>query len=227
MIKIGDIMQETNLFDPIKRLLESQGYHVKGEVVHTDVFGIKEQYTIAVELKNQISLKLIYQAIERTKVADFVYIAVPKQAIISHRKEMKYLKQLLTKLKIGLISVNQDEANFIIKIEENSSKKRTNHQKRRVMKEFQERDNHINLGGTKGKIVTAYKEKVIKIAHMLRKMKSASPKKLMEHTGILETSRILQSNFDGWFEKVERGIYQLSKQGEIELDLYLKELDLP
>jgi len=220
-------MQETNLFDPIKRLLESQGYHVKGEVVHTDVFGIKEQYTIAVELKNQISLKLIYQAIERTKVADFVYIAVPKQAIISHRKEMKYLKQLLTKLKIGLISVNQDEANFIIKIEENSSKKRTNHQKRRVMKEFQERDNHINLGGTKGKIVTAYKEKVIKIAHMLRKMKSASPKKLMEHTGILETSRILQSNFDGWFEKVERGIYQLSKQGEIELDLYLKELDLP
>jgi len=219
-------MLESNLFDPIKRLLESHGYHVKGEIVHTDVFGVKEQRTIAVELKNQISLKLIYQAIERTKVADFVYIGVPKQAIISHRKEMKYLKQLLQKLKIGLISVDHNEASFLIEVDEFSSKKRTNLKKRRVIKEFNERDNHINLGGTKGKVLTAYKENVIRIAFMLRKMKSASPKKLMEHTGILETSRIMQSNFDGWFEKIERGIYQLSEKGEKELDFYLKDLDL-
>jgi hypothetical protein len=226
MIRIGDIMLETDLFNPVKKLLETFGYHVKGEVVHTDVFGVKEGQTIAVELKNQISLKLIYQAIERLKIADKVYIGIPKKAILSHRKDMKYLKQLLIKLNIGLISIDQNEAYFIINIEHGSTSKRSNHKKRRVIKEFSERENHINLGGTRGKIVTAYKEKVIRIALMLQKMKSASPKKLMEHTGIEETSRILQSNFDGWFEKVDRGIYQLSLKGEKELAHYLEGLDI-
>lgn len=226
MINIGDIMLETDLFLPVKRLLETYGYHVKGEIVHTDVFGVKDYQTIAVELKNNISLKLIYQAIERLKVADYVYIGVPKKAIHSHKKEMKYLKQLLLKLNIGLISIDKDEAFFVISMDSDKVSRRSNVKKRRALKEFTERENHMNLGGTNGKVVTAYKEKVIRIARMLQKMKSASPKKLMEHTGIEETSRILQSNFDGWFDKIERGIYQLSIKGEKELQHYLEGLDI-
>ncbi|MDX9690974.1 MAG: DUF2161 family putative PD-(D/E)XK-type phosphodiesterase [Acholeplasmataceae bacterium] len=219
-------MKETELFEPIKKLLAEKGYHIKGEVGHVDVYGVKENQTIAVELKTTISLKLIYQAIDRLKVADFVYIGIPEVAVKGHKSDMKYLKMLLTKLNMGIIVVNHDDAYVLLEIPKTDLKKKDNIKKRKIIKEFNERTNHLNVGGTKGKKVTAYKEKVIKIAYALRKMKQASPKILMQYTGINETSSILRNDFEAWFEKVERGIYKLSPKGEIELNRFLDVLDI-
>ena len=41
---------------------------------------------LAVELKLKISLKLIYQAIERFKICEKVYLGIPNEAIKSHQK---------------------------------------------------------------------------------------------------------------------------------------------
>ena len=53
-------MLETELFNPIKIYLEKQGFKVKGEIDSIDVLAIKEDYIISIELKNHITLKLIY-----------------------------------------------------------------------------------------------------------------------------------------------------------------------
>jgi hypothetical protein len=225
-INIGDKVKETDIYEPIKRLLEIEGYHIKAEVNHVDIYGIKESQTIAVELKTQISLKLIYQALERKKVADSVFIGVPEAAVKSHGKEIKYLKNLLTQLGIGMIVTKDDDAYVLLEAKQSSMKKRSNVKKRKTIKEFNQRENHQNIGGTNGKKITAYKEQMIRVAVMLKKMKTASPKELMAHTGINKTPQILQANYDGWFKKVSRGIYSLTEQGEVELYQYLEILDI-
>lgn len=58
-------MEEKELYLPVKTFLENKGYQVKAEVKDIDVFAVKEHHSIAVELKTKITLKLIYQAIER------------------------------------------------------------------------------------------------------------------------------------------------------------------
>ena len=221
-------MYETDLFNPVKTLLESMGYHIKGEIGALDVFGISDKGSIAIELKLSITLKLIYQAIDRQKVADIVYVAVPKDALKKHQKQYKSLIDLLKRLNLGLIVVEKKEASILLETQSFETSKLI-HQKRktkRILSEFHRRENHVNVGGTKGKKVTAYKESVIRVAHMLSKMKTASPKQLKAHTGIDHADTILMKNYEGWFEKVDRGIYQLSSKGEQELSAYLSLLDL-
>jgi hypothetical protein len=66
-------MLETDLYQPVKSFFESQGYIVKAEINDIDILAIKEDITIAIELKVKISLKLIYQVIERQKLVDNVF----------------------------------------------------------------------------------------------------------------------------------------------------------
>lgn len=219
-------MSETDLYQPILNLLLDHGYHIKAEINHIDIFGIKDNQTIAVEMKNTISLKLIYQAVDRLQIADQVYIAVPEQAIKSHKQQMKYLNLLLKKLNIGLISVSGDKAYILYERDQLIKPPKRNVRQRKTLHEFNQRENHINIGGTKDKKVTAYKEKVIRIAHMLEKMKKSSPNQLKAYTGINQTSEILRNNFDGWFEKIDRGIYQLSDKGQKEITYYRDVLDI-
>ena len=71
-------MPETDLYMPVKSLLESMGAVVKGEVGDIDIFGLMpDGRTVAVEMKLHLNLDVIIQAVLRQKVADSVYIAVP------------------------------------------------------------------------------------------------------------------------------------------------------
>lgn len=79
-------MEEKALFSPIKYLLEDKGFLVKGEINDIDILALKDDLMLAVELKTKITLKLIYQAIERFKVCEKVYLGVPFEAIKSHQK---------------------------------------------------------------------------------------------------------------------------------------------
>ena len=71
-------IRETDLYAPIKLLLESQGYEVKSEIGAADVVAVREQEDpVIVELKTGFSLSLFHQAVERQKITDAVYVAVP------------------------------------------------------------------------------------------------------------------------------------------------------
>ncbi|MBW6484317.1 MAG: hypothetical protein K0B10_14840 [Vicingaceae bacterium] len=209
-------MLETELFNPVKNYLEQQGFKVKGEIGSIDVLAIKKDYVIAVELKNQITLKLIYQAIERQKIADDVFIAIPKIAVKQHRRNMNQFKQLLKRLEIGLIIVDNNTFEVIIEPKEYNlelNKKRNVKKKQQIVSIFNNLKSNENIGGIKGIRMTVYREKVTVLAMILMNKPGISPKELREITGIDNVNSILQKNYYGWFERIERGSYQLSSMG--------------
>ena len=107
-------MKESDLFSPVATLLTSQGFLVQGEIKHLDVFGVKDTLTIGVELKLKMNLKLIYQAVDRLKVVDLVYIAVPQHAIKALKSNYRLLLGLLRKLEIGLITIQDGQALVVV-----------------------------------------------------------------------------------------------------------------
>lgn len=216
-------MKETELYEPIKTYLESLGYAVKGEVGAIDVFAMKEEATIAIELKNQITLKLIYQAIERQKLADDVYIAIPKSALKSHQLNYRSFILLLKRLSIGLMVVQNNSVNVItdpFEYDLELSKKRNKKKHTKLIQEFKNRNDEMNIGGSRGKRMTVYREKTILVAKTIFEYKILSPKQIKELTGIAETSSILQKNYYGWFYRVRQGLYALTDKGILEIDSF-------
>jgi hypothetical protein len=211
-------MKETDLYLPVKSLLISQGFLVKAEVKDIDILGSKDDFLCAVELKTKLSIKLIYQAIDRQKIVDQVYIAIPKSSIKIRSKAYKNLIYLLKRLEVGLIFVDKDDAEVILEAsiyDMEKSRARYKKRKQQTLKEFKLRKYSNNIGGTKDKKITRYKEQVIEIASYLIEHESASPKDIKDDTNILKTSSILQKNYEGYFERVSRGIYKV-KDDKIE-----------
>ena len=209
-------MEEKELYLPVKTFLENKGYQVKAEVKDIDVFAVKEHHSIAVELKTKITLKLIYQAIERQKLCDKVYIALPKEAFKSHQANIRQFVYLLKRLDIGLISVSSRSATLFMESEGfdlDKSRQQNKRKKKALLKEFSLRESDENIGGMKGKKMTHYREKVLKNAEYLYEFKEKSPKEIKAYTGVIDTPNILQKNYYFWFKKVDRGIYTLSLMG--------------
>lgn len=216
-------MKETDLFKPVRSLLLSMGYDVQGEILAADVFAVKESEIIIVELKLQINLKLIYQALERKKVTPLVYVGVPKQVYKTHRKNNPQFLTLLKHLGLGLIEVTLDQAHILLEPEdEKSHTTKSSAAKKRVMlKEFDARDQYQTIGGTKDKKMTAYREKVVEIGKALFELQEAPLNLIKEYTRIDKSAAILRDNYDGWFLKNEKGLYQLSPLGLSEVKKFL------
>ena len=217
------MMKETDLFKPVRALFFTMGYDVQGEVGAADMFGVKDQETVVIELKLAMSLKLIYQAIERQKIADNVYIALPKRAFRSHEKLNTVARVLLKRLGIGLILVSQDQAEIELEAThlEITSTKRSSRIKGQMLKEHEKRETHLAIGGTNQERVTAYKEKVIEIAKALHTLGEASTSLIKEYTRIEKSQDILAKNYSGWFEKTDRKTYKLSEKGLVSLHEFL------
>jgi hypothetical protein len=98
--------RETDLYLPVKTLLEGQGYEVKGEIGAADVVGVRgDEDPVVVELKTSFSLSLFHQAIERQAITDAVYIAVPRGSGRAAFKALGANKSLCRRLGLGLITV--------------------------------------------------------------------------------------------------------------------------
>ena len=71
-------MKESDLYLPLKRLLESQNYEVKGEVHDCDVLAVRgEEVPVVVELKLTLNLDVVLQAVGRLALTPKVYIGIP------------------------------------------------------------------------------------------------------------------------------------------------------
>ncbi len=102
-------MAEADLYAPIKTFLERQGYEVKGEVEDCDVVAVRgDEPPLVVELKLQLNLSLILQAVDRLAVSDCVYVAfrVGKKHSASWRSRGKQVTSLLRRLGLGLLTVS-------------------------------------------------------------------------------------------------------------------------
>ncbi len=213
---VENSVKETDVAKPIEKYLEDLGYLVHSEVNDCDITATKEDELLVVECKTSISLKLIYQALDRQEFSDSVYIAVP----LPHGKSIpnrKHLMRLLKRLEMGLILVHflktKTRVEIILDPREyrrmRKLKKRTS-----ILEEIKNRSENFNTGGTRGKIMTAYKESALEIAKLLLENGSLSAKDLCKRGTVSKTHSILYKNFYGWFNKGEkRGQYVLSSNG--------------
>ncbi|PKK94747.1 MAG: hypothetical protein CVV60_04880 [Tenericutes bacterium HGW-Tenericutes-5] len=216
-------MLETDLYQPVKSFFENQGYTVKAEINDIDILAIKEDITIAIELKVKISLKLIYQVIERQKLVDNVFLAIPKNSYKSHRSSVKHFHLLLKRLNLGLLVIDENRVEIVFEpnhYDFNKSKSLNKRRKEKLLNTFNNLNSDPNKGGSRGKRMTVYKQNVIKIACLLADKPGLSPKDIIEETGVLNTQSILQKNFYGWFQKSSYARYLLTQKGLEEYKKY-------
>lgn len=216
-------MKETNLYQPVKSYLEDSGFVVKAEINQADIVAVKGDYIIIVELKLSISLKLIYQAIERQKIANKVYVCLPKSVLNLRKSNVKQFVLLLKRLDIGLIGVKADTAEVLVEtfgFDFNKSVSSNHKKKAKLLKEFTLRKNTVTLGGTNAKVFTHYKEKAVIILTYLNDFGPKSPKEIMAYTGITDSYSILRKNYYHWFINPKRGVYMITDLGKQDLSIY-------
>ena len=216
-------MKESDLFEPIKNYLEAGGYKVRAEVKNCDITATKDDELIIIELKLSANLQLFIQATDRQRVTDSVYVAIPKPSIRS-KKHWKGIRHILRRLELGLIFVDVDNPVNPIEIVFHPipfQRKKISKRKKAILKEVENRSQNLNVGGSnKRKIVTAYRENVIQIAVYLQEIGATTAKKLKEYDSGKKTLSILYSNFYGWFQRIDHGVYDITAKAKSELKKY-------
>ena len=207
-------LMESNMYEPIRQMLNGLGFIVRGEVKNCDIAAIKEGEIWVVEMKLSANLTLIYQAMERKAITDYVFIAIPRPKN-SRSKNFVLLKRIISKLELGLILVSLDSpvplAEIVI---QPICGKRTNPKKTEsVRKEILGRSPDTTGGATKTRLSTAYRERCIKIACLLGAKGELSSRELLKLGCEKDTATILRNNHYGWFAKMESGKYSLSIAG--------------
>jgi hypothetical protein len=225
-------MREESLFLPVKIYLEGQGYSVHGEVKSWDIAAIKNEELIAIELKVNFCLSLVYQALKRKKTADSVYVCLPLQGSKASLPNHSKVRLLLTELNIGLILVRFLSNKTRVTVEIHPSTEHHGGKRRQtIIREISSRYSEITPGGVPSTvpILTAYRQEALKIAWVMKQINaSISPRNLTRMGCKEKAGEILRKNFYGWFDKISRGEYELSIYGkkaiEQEYAQYISEL---
>jgi hypothetical protein len=213
-------LKETDLYEPIRKMLSAQGFTVKGEVKGCDIAAVKDEILWVVEMKLSFNMTLLYQAMERKKLTDWVYIALPRPRRANEKKH-RLMQQILKKLEIGLISVSLDSAcpvAEIISFPDGKADKVTK-SAARVKKEIAGRTADTTGGATKTPVNTAFRERNVRIACLLEAKGPLSGAALVKQYGCeKDANRILYENFYGWFKKISKGVYDLTPFGRTYLN---------
>jgi hypothetical protein len=214
-------MKETALYTPVKHLFESLGYEVQAEVEEIDVLATKGDAFVIIELKKELNLKLIVQGAQRQKLGEVVYVAIGKPSYkVRMSNVFKEKVYLLKRLGIGLIFVNFKESGHVATIEEEpmifdlkKSQRLNKRTRERALKEKSMRSGDYNMGGQRGKKITAYRENALMIAGLLDQNEVMKVSEIRQRAGE-KTGSILQKDYYGYFNRVKTGHYELSETGK-------------
>lgn len=216
-------MRETELYAPVKRFLEAQGYEVKAEVESCDVVAMRgDEPPLIVELKIGFSLQLLLQGIDRQAISDAVYLAVaePKKAI---RRD---LVKLCRRLGLGLLTVRGKSVEAHADPVPYSPRKNPR-RKQMLLKEFAARAGDPNLGGsTRAPLMTAYRQDALRCARVLQSSGTARVADVRKQAQVDRAASILLRDVYGWFVRESRGIYGLTPSGQDALAKYAGALRL-
>jgi len=205
---------ESDLYAPVKALLEQQGYVVKGEVRGCDVVAVRgKEPPVIVELKRVFGLGLVLQGVDRLALSDRVYLAVGQWP-----KQMRNVKKLCRRLGLGLLVVAGERADVVL--DPLPYKPRANKRKvGRLLGEHRRRVGDPNLGGsaTKVPMMTAYRQEALRCAELLASNGPMAPKAMRLVGDVPNAAKILRYDYYGWFERVSRGIYALTPQARVRL----------
>lgn len=222
-------MKESDLYPPVKRFLESQGYEVKGEVQDCDVVAVRgEEAPAVVELKLVLNLEVVLQAVDRLTLTPKVYIGIPEHCKALRRRRKRRVLKLLRMLGLGLVAIDPDRETGGVDVLIDPGEyrpRRSKHRRERLLGEFVKRVGDPNLGGAdkrKG-IVTAYRQRALAIARFLREHGPAKASHVARTLGEPKARDILYRNVYGWFDRVSYGVYKLSPRGRREIPLWRDE----
>ncbi|MEK4052735.1 DUF2161 family putative PD-(D/E)XK-type phosphodiesterase [Paenibacillus sp. FSL F4-0087] len=224
------VKYETELYSPVKAFFERRGYDVKAEVKHCDLVGVKSDQNepLIVEMKKTFNLSLLLQGMQRLKLSPFVYLAVERNRSKRGAVNQRWgeLTALCRQLGLGLITVTfyKTKSPLIDVLCEPAVQslipgsctvvRKGGIRRQRLLKEFDERSGDYNTGGsTRRQLVTAYREKALRVAFALRAQGEASPASISKQTSVGSAAAILQKNYYGWFERLSRGRYVLTVKG--------------
>jgi hypothetical protein len=206
---------ESDLYAPVKALLEGQGYSVKGEVRGCDVVAVRgDEPPVIVELKRAFGMGLVLQGINRLALSDAVYLAVG-----AWPKNLRDIKKLCKRLGLGLMVVVGERVDILLDPAPYKPRK-DRRRLGRMLGEHARRIGDPTLGGssTKVPLMTAYRQEALRCAGLLAKngpMKIAALKLAADAP---KAAAILSADYYGWFERIERGIYGLTPKGRMGLE---------
>jgi len=208
---------ESDLYAPVKALLEGQGYSVKGEVKGCDVVAVRgDEPPVIVELKRAFGMALVLQGVSRLALSDSVYLAVG-----AWPRNMRDVRKLCRRLGLGLMVVAKQRVDILLDPAPPPNKPRKDKRRLgRMLGEHARRVGDPNRGGSSTKVpmMTAYRQEALRCAGLLARngpMKVAALKVAAEAP---KAALILRDDHYGWFERIERGIYGLTPQGRLGLE---------
>lgn len=220
--------RETDLYAPIKALLEAQGYEVKAEVGAADVVACRAgEDPVIVELKTGFNLSLVHQAIARQGITDVVYVAIPRGTGRQFQRALSQNRTLCRRLGLGLITVRLRDGFTEVHLDPAPYRPRRSVQRKaRLLREFAQRVGDPNTGGaTRATLMTAYRQDALRCVDTLRKgpLKAAE---VAAQADVPRAQRLMADNHYGWFDRVARGIYALSPKGLAAVEQYATDLTL-
>ncbi|MCY0876177.1 MAG: DUF2161 family putative PD-(D/E)XK-type phosphodiesterase, partial [Firmicutes bacterium] len=165
-------LSETDLYAPVRDLLLAQGYTVRAEVNGCDLVAVRDEHMVIVELKTAFNTALLIQAADRQRIADEVYIAIPRPDKSLRSARWEGILHLLRRLELGLIFVrlpqtrNRSVAQAeIALLPEPYIGKRQTRVRKKILRETVHRSADYNVGGsTRTPLITAYRERAVHIA---------------------------------------------------------------
>ena len=210
-------MRESDLYHPVKALLEAQGYVVKSEIGDCDVMAQRGgEPPVIVELKLTFSLALVMQGVARQRLFDQVYLAVPVSSDRGWVLRYKDIIALCRRLGLGLLAVRLgDTPRVEVHLDPGPYAPRKAAAKAgRLLREFDRRVGDPNLGGTTGVArMTAYRQDALRCAQALQGQGPLRPAALAKCTGVSRAAAIVRADHYGWFEKTAPATYALTPKG--------------
>ena len=209
---------ETALYLPVKRFLERLGFTVKGEIGGCDLVALNGDdppIVVIGELKLSFNLELVLQAVDRAGAADEVWVAARMSTSGKGRESDARYRNLCRRLGFGMLGVTtRGDVEVLVK-PPTSAPRRNPGKRSRLVAEHQRRIGDPVLGGsTRAPIMTAYRQQAIACASAL----SGGRQRVRDlRKDIPDAGKILLHNVYGWFDRAERGVYELTEAGRAAL----------
>jgi len=210
-------MAETDLYLSVKKLLEAQGYHVKGEVQRCDIVAVRgDESPVIVEMKTGFTIRLLLQGIDRQMLSETVYLAIASPK----RGNLREPLRLCRRLGLGLICVSKGLA--VAHLDPAPYRPRQNAKRKELLlAEFSRRLGDPNPGGgARRPIVTAYRQDALRCAKYLDAAGVAKLRDIRLEARVDRAAAILQRDVYGWFIRELRGHYRLSPKGKAALQIF-------
>lgn len=216
--------RETDLYPPVRDFLAAQGFTVRAEVHRCDVAATRGDDLVIVELKASLTLELLLQAVQRQRLTDTVYLAVPRPATSAQDARLRALRPLLRRLELGLLIVDLggSPAGVLVVLQPQPLQRRRQAKARRaLLQELAARTGDDNAGGsTRRPLVTVYREQALFIALLMHRFGAMAPRRLRELGAATKALSIVRNDVYGWFERLDHALYGLKSAGAQALERY-------